>query len=198
MIGIGLLALCLAIFWATRAWYTKDIVSKEEQSQVLLEKIKSVAKLVTIEGYFSEVYDYKDYKGYDFSMFRKKALVRIKAKVSIGYDLSSMKLEAQPDSKRIIISNIPDPEIISIDHDLDYYDITEGTFNSFSEADYNQINRNAKEEIRKKAMGSDLFLAAEEQSNQLLDIIKFMVEGAGWTLEYRTKIDEAWEDTLAN
>ena len=62
-----------------------------EQSQVLMEKIKTVAKLVTVEGYFSEVYDYQDYWNYDVSMFRKKALIRVKAKVSVGYDLSKMK-----------------------------------------------------------------------------------------------------------
>ena len=146
-----------------------------------------------MEGYFSEIYDYQDYWKYDISPLRKKALVRIKAKVSVGYDLTQMEIKALPDEKRMIISNLPDPSIISIDHDLDYYDISQGTFNTFTEADYNKINRNAKEMIRKNAEGSDLFLSAEEQSNQLLDIIQFMVEGAGWKLDYDSRVD-----TLAN
>ena len=186
-ITLGILSLAFGIFWATRSYYTYEAVTAEEKSQVLLEKIKTVAKLVTVEGHFSEIYDYQDYWKYDISPLRKKALVRIKAKVSVGYDLTQMKIESFPDEKRIAISNLPDPSIISIDHDLDYYDISQGTFNTFTKADYNTINKNAKDIIRKNAEESDLFLTAEEQSNQLLDIIQFMVEGAGWTLDYNTR-----------
>ncbi len=187
LITLGILLLTFGIFWGTRAYYTYEEVTAEEKSQVLLEKIKTVAKLVTVEGHFSEIYDYQDYWKYDISPLRKKALVRIKAKVSVGYDLTQMKIESFPDEKTIAISNLPDPSIISIDHDLDYYDITQGSFNSFTKADYNTINKNAKDIIRKNAEESDLFLTAEEQSNQLLDIIQFMVEGAGWTLDYHTR-----------
>jgi len=196
--GLGILLIAFGIFWATRSYYTYEAVTAEEQSQVLLEKIKTVAKLVTVEGYFSEVYDYQDYWKYDISPLRKKALVRIKAKVSVGYDLTQMKIEAFPDQKKMVISNLPDPSILSIDHDLDYYDISQGTFNSFTEADYNKINRNAKEMIRKNAETSDLFIAAEVQSNQLLDIIRFMVEGAGWTIDYTPRLKDLEPEVLPN
>lgn len=180
------LLLCFGIFKGTQWWYQKTEATKaSEQSVVLLEKIKSVTKLVTVEGFFSEMYDYRDYWGYDFSPFRKKALVRIKAKVSVGYDLTQMQVEALTEQRKIVLSQLPDPEILSIDHDLDYYDITQGTFNQFSPEDYNKINAKAKDKIKEQALASDLFLKAEEQSNQLLEIIKFMVEGAGWELEFK-------------
>lgn len=197
-IGIVIIAVALVSYFATRYYYTFGEVTAEEQSQVLMEKIKTVAKLVTVEGYFSELYNHEDYWNYDISLFRKKALIRVKAKVSVGYDLTKMSIEAIPEQKLLILSDLPDPSIISIDHDLDYYDITEGTFNSFSEADYNMMNKNAKETIRQKAISSDLFLAAEKQSNNMLDLIKFMVEGAGWQLQFRTRIDALSIDTLQN
>jgi len=199
LIALGILALCFGIFWGTKQYYTFSVKTEsEEQSQVLLEKIKTVCKLVTVEGYFSEVYDYKEYWGYDLSPFRKKALIRIRAKVSVGYDLTKMHFEAQPQLKKIIISELPDPEIMSIDHDLDYYDITEGTFNSFSVADYNKMNKNAKEKVRQEANNSDLFLTAEAESAQIFEIITFMVEGAGWTLEYKPRESLVEPDTLVN
>lgn len=198
IIGLVMVMIALSVFFATSYYYTIGEVTAEEQSQVLLEKIKTVAKLVTVEGYFSEVYDYKDYWSYDLSPFRKKALIRVKAKVSVGYDLSKMSIEAIPEQKLLIISNLPDPSIISIDHDLDYYDITEGTFNTFSEKDYTMLNKNAKEKIRQTAISSDLFLAAEQQSNNMLDLVKFMVEGAGWQLEFKPKGDSFPTDALQN
>lgn len=196
--GVIITAVALAVFFTTRYFYTAGKVTAEEQSQVLMEKIKTVAKLITVEGYFSEIYDYKDYWGYDLSPFRKKALIRVKAKVSVGYDLSKMSIEAIPEKKLLIISDLPDPAIISIDHDLDYYDITEGSFNSFSEADYSMMNRNAKEKIRQAAVSSDLLLAAEEQGNKMLGLVKFMVEGAGWQLQFKPRGGLFPADSLQN
>jgi hypothetical protein len=109
-----------------------------------------------------------------------------------------MSIEAIPEKKLLIISDLPDPSIISIDHDLDYYDITEGTFNTFSEKDYTLMNRNAKDKIRQAAVSSDLFLVAEEQSNIMLDLVKFMVEGAGWQLQFRPRNSILSIDTLQN
>ncbi len=176
-----------ASFYGWQYYQNWKTIKTEEEARVLVEKIKTVSKLITVEGSFSEIYDYKDYWGYDLSPFRKKALVRVNAKVSVGYDLNQMKVEAFPTEKRIVISNLPDPEILSIDHDLDYYDLSEGTFNSFSTEDYNKINTNAKAEIEKKALESDLFLVAEEQSDNMLEMIGVMVESIGWELEYRER-----------
>ena len=68
---------------------------RRESSVVLLEKIRTVSKLVTAEGQFSEIYEYKDSYPFDIPMFTKKALIRVKANVSVGYDLSRMKMEAE-------------------------------------------------------------------------------------------------------
>ena len=196
--GFIILAVAAAVFFATSYYYTIGEITAKEQSVVLIEKIKTVAKLVTVEGYFSEIYDYEDYWNYDISPFRKKALIRVKAKVSVGYDLTKMSIEAIPEKKLLIISDLPDPSIISIDHDLDYYDITEGTFNTFSETDYTMLNKNAKDKIRQTAVGSNLFLAAEEQSNNMFGLIKFMVEGAGWQLQFKPRGGLFQIDTLQN
>ena len=192
-----LILLGYGIYWATKYYYTIGETKVEEQSEVLLEKIKTVSKLVTVEGHFSEVYDYKDYWAYDISPFRKKALMRIKAKVLVGYDLEKMTIESVPKDKVIRLGNLPDPEIISIEQDLDYYDITEGTFNSFSPSDLNKLQEKAKEYIRSHAEKSDLKLSAVTQGNQLLDLIRFMVETAGWRLEFTSELQEKEVDSLA-
>ena len=171
----------------TKKYYEWQEIKVREQSQVLLEKIKKVYKVVTVEGHFSEVYDYEDYWGYDFSPFRKKALVRVKAKVLAGYDLDQLSIEAFPEEKKIIISELSKPIILSIEHDLDYYDLTAGTFNAFTKEDYNKINAKAKQYIVEKAAESDLLKSAEQQGNQAIDMIQFMAQNAGWTVEYKDR-----------
>ena len=198
IVGLIIIAVAFAIFFATRFYYKMGETTVQEQSQVLMESVKAVAKLITVEGYFSEIYDYEDYPEYDFGLFGKKALIRVKAKVSVGYDLTAMRVDAIPEKKLLIISDLPDPAIISIDHELDYYDITEGFFTSFTEEEYTMMNRNAKEKVRKAALSSDLFLAAEEQSNKMHDLMKFMVEGAGWQLQFQPRGGAIQVDTLKN
>lgn len=182
---LALLALFFLGFWTARSWYRpKEKVKTEEEASVILEKIKTVSKLVTVEGYFAELYNYKDYYAYDWWIFRKKAIVRVKAKVSAGFDLSNLHFDVRPEESLIIIKNIPDSaQIISIDHQLDYYDISEGTFNSFNEADYNKINQNARDFIKEKALQSDLLPKASEQGIKILEAIRFMAESAGWRVQ---------------
>lgn len=179
----ALLAVFAAGILLTRWYFVGQQAVVQENGTVLLERIKQVAKLVTVEGYFSEIYDYKDYYGYDLGLFRKKALIRVKAKVSVGYDLEKMKITAMPESKTIHLSGIPPAEILSIEHDLDYYDVQEGFFNEFSTEDYDKLNANAKEFIRRKALESDLIKNAATQKNALLETMRFMAESTGWKLE---------------
>ena len=190
MRNIGLILLVVGTFalgFLINSCFFKGHVSTEN-SQVMLEKIKNVCKVINVEGYFTEVYDYKDYWGYNISFFQKKALVRIKAKVSMGYDMNKIIFNSNPMTKTISISKLPEPEILSIDHDLDYYDITEGSFNSFTTEDYNKINANAKDFIKKKVETSGLKDAALKEGDKMLEVIRFMVESMGWKLDTTTNL----------
>ncbi len=168
--------------WLSWRYFSSGPKSVEDSS-VLLEKIQAVAKLSTVEGTFSEIYNYSEYQGYFTFFWDKKILVRVRATVSAGYDLERLQMEADPITKTIHISGLPKPEILSIDHTLDYYDISEGLFASFSPEDYTRINQRAKDLIRDNALKSKLLTEADEQGAKMLDLMRFMVEGAGWKLQ---------------
>mgnify|MGYP001285226947 FL=1 len=178
--------LLLLVVFALGGWLSYQyFVAKSkpvEDSTVLLEKIQAVTKLITVEGQFSELYNYNEYQGYFTMLWDKKVLVRVRATVSVGYDLESMNLEADPATRTIYMSALPEPEILSIDHSLDYYDISEGLFASFTPEDYTRINQRAKDLIRDQALQSKLMPAAREQADKILELIEFMVESAGWKL----------------
>jgi hypothetical protein len=157
-----------------------------EQSSVLLEKIQAVAKLVTVEGQFTEIYNYSEYQGYFTFFWDKKVLVRVRATVSAGYDLEKMQVTADSLTRTIRVTMPGEPQIIAVDHTLDYYDISEGLFTSFSAEDYNRINARAKDLIREQALKSNLMVTAKEQGNKILDLMRFMTESAGWKMEIIT------------
>ena len=155
------------------------------QQDVLLERIENVIKLGTVEGVFSEIFNYSDYYSYDISPFRKKALIKIRAHVLIGFEMDSITIDVNYLTRKVVISDIPKARILSIDHELEYYDITEGTFNSFTKDDYNMLQKQSKGFIRKKAMESDLFERAEVQLNDHILMLNWFLTDAGWELDFK-------------
>lgn len=155
---------------------------------ILLERVKKVAKLITVEGEFSNIHQYNDSYWSDISILRKKAIIKVNARVSVGYDLKKAQFEVDETNKVLRIKNLPDPEILSIDHDLKYYDIQEGIFNSFTEEELTSIGTVAKKKLQKTAAEGPLMEQAKEEGIESLEIIKLLVEQAGWRFEVQNDI----------
>lgn len=182
---ISLIGAILFIFflggWASWYYFTPKS-NPTEEAQVMLERIRTVMKLVTVEGQFSELFSHNDYEGAFSFFWEKKMLVRVAATVSAGYNLEKVKIETDAQNKIIRIGPLPAATILSIDDKVDYYDISEGVFTSFSPQDFNRINERVEQIIREKAQTS-LLPSAEEQGRKTLDMLKAMIESAGWKVE---------------
>jgi hypothetical protein len=171
-------ALIAGMYWGSQVGTPKA----EENTSVVVEKIEKVAKLITVETHLSEIYSYKDYYNYDWSWLRKKALLRVNAKVSAGYDLKKLNIKVDSKTKTIHIGPMPRVEILSVDHSLDYFNIEEGVFNSFTPQDYNKINANAKDYIKKIAGQNEVLQQAAAQENTMVEMMATMAKGMGYTL----------------
>jgi hypothetical protein len=187
ILAVLILAAAIGIGWYIGAKTKTSKAVSKESSTLIMEKIKKVAKLITVEGYISEIYSYEEYQKYDWPILRKKALIRVTGRVSVGYDFNDLIMEIDEDNKVVYFNSIPEVEILSVEHDLDYYDIQEGMFNKFTSADYNRMNRKAKDLIRKSAMQSGLMSAAEEQKQDFLETVSLILFGFGYTLEVLEK-----------
>ena len=177
-----LLALAVGIY-AAKWWYANDEQRTQQESQVLLEQVKTVAKLVTTEGYFSEIFSETDTKSYYGIPSTKKVLIKVKAKVSAGFNLSNMKIDADDKTKTLRLSNIPPPEIISIEPEISYYDIANGVFNTFSSDDYTRLNKRAVEVVREQALKSDFLKNVNQQGKRNFDALRTLAESMGWKFE---------------
>lgn len=163
-------------------------VQEAESSTLVLEKIKTVTKLITVEGQFSELYNYKESYEYDFfNLFSKKIILRVTAKVSVGYDFEKVNITVDSLTKTVTLNEMPHPEILSIDHDLDYYDISEGTFNEFTTEEYNMINKRAKQLISTKAKNTPLLSEAEKQKTEYIKMMEMALKSGGWSLVVKNK-----------
>ena len=184
---LGLFLGAIATYWIYTFFKKKQ--SKEvtlHQSTVLLEKIRSVSKLVSVEGEFAEIYKYENTKERFLSLVssKKKALIVINAKAMIGYDLKKVEIESDIDNKRIILTNFPQPEVLSIEPELEFYDIQNGMFNSFSPDDLTTLNNEAKNHILEKIPGSGLMETAQKEALQAVLVMESIVATIGWKLDY--------------
>ena len=181
---LGLIvALILGVYLANW-WYRDNMPQRKEESQVLLEHIKNVTKLITVEGYFSEIYSEVDTKNYYLFTSTKRVLIKVKAKVSAGYDLSNMKIDADAATKTLRISNIPEPSIIAVEPEISYYDIANGVFNQFTTDDYSRLNKKAVDTIRTQASQSNFMNTVKTQGVKNFDAIKALAEGMGWKVVF--------------
>jgi len=156
------------------------------QSVILLDKIKRVCKFITVEGDFAEIYHYEDVKERFLKLItsKKKALVVINAKAHVGFDLSRIKMDSNVKTKTVKLFHFPEPEVLSIETDLNYYDKKDGVFNKFEASDLTELHNEAKLHIMNKVPESGLYQIAKKEALDSILLIESIVETIGWTLDY--------------
>ncbi|GAA0871397.1 DUF4230 domain-containing protein [Gangjinia marincola] len=165
----------------------KDDREQLEESSVLIqEQIKNVGKLIVTEGYFSEVFTYKNSKEL-FGRYihaDKKALVVVNAKVTVSYDLSKIQTIVDEENKTLRILYIPEKEL-DINPDFNYYDVKQDYLNPFEASDYNTIKKKVEARLENKIEQSSIISNAENRLISELQKIYLLTNTMGWTLVYK-------------
>lgn len=179
--------------------YSPKVVIKES-SALIKEQLKNVSKLVVTEGHFSEVFNYENSKEIfgEYLTAEKKAILVVNAKVSIAYDLEKLTYKLDEDTKALQILSIPEHEI-SINPDLEYYDIQDDFLNQFEAEDYNSIKEMVNTSLKAKIEKSTL--VSNAQNRLISELAKFYIltESLGWKLIYngnQVKTEDDFERLL--
>lgn len=177
----------LVIFFAWKYFENKGIERDrlEESTDLIQKQIKNVGKLVVTEGNFAQVFSYNDSKKFYLDIFsaRKKALIIVNADVTVAYDLSKLQTRVNPETKTVTITYIPKEEI-SINPNIQYYDVTQDYLNQFEAKDYNKIQERIKKSLMGKIEKSSLKSNAKNRLISELQKIYILTNSMGWKLEY--------------
>jgi len=162
-----------------------------QSSDLILNQIKNVGKLVVTEGHFAEVITYKDNKDFFSGLFTatKKALVVVNASVQVSYDLNKIEYVLDTKNKTVILNKIPSPEI-NINPEINYHNLTADYFNQFDPKDHNLIRKKVVDQLTKKVETSTLVTNAENRLISELQKIYILTNSLGWTLTYNNTIIE--------
>ena len=184
---LGTLLGAMLTYWGVAFFNKKKgFQQTEKQSVVLIEKIKSVCKLITVEGDFAEIYHYEDTKNHFLNLItsKKKAILLINAKAHVGFDLSKIVMEANNDKKEIVLTHFPEPTVLTVETDVKYYDKVDGLFNKFDATDLTLLNKEAKTFIVDKIPESGLLTSAKKEALDTILMIEQLLETSGWKLNY--------------
>ncbi len=160
-------------------------------SAMIQQQIQSVGKLIVTEGYFSQVFTFKNSQNMFLNLMKsdKKALVVANAKATVEYDLRQMETRIDEENKTVIITKIPEP-VINIYPEIEYYDVTQDYFNKFEAKDYNKIKTSVTAQFREKIESSGLKDNAQERLMSELVNIFILTKSLGWTLMYNEVLIE--------
>ncbi|OAD90848.1 hypothetical protein A7A78_13585 [Aequorivita soesokkakensis] len=189
-IFLGIVIAFVIVFGLRYCENRKDNREQLEANTALIQKeLKNVGKLIVTEGSYAQVFSYSDSKDLLYGMFdaRKKALIVVNAKASIAYDLSQVNTEVDETTKTVTITNIPEPEL-SINPNIQYYDVTQDYLNQFTASDYNKIKSRIEKSLRKKIEASELRTNAENRLISELQKIYILTNSMGWTLKYNATV----------
>ncbi len=184
---LGLVLGAILMYWMYSFFRKKQRKElTKHQSTVLLERMKRVCQLITVEGDFAEIYKYENTREHFMSLIssKKRALIVINAKARIGFDLKRILMHADTANRKILLTNFPQPEILSIEPELEFYDIKNGLFNAFKPDDLTALNKEAKAHIKEKIPESGLMETARREAMEAVLIMEKLVETIGWTLDY--------------
>ena len=107
-------------------------------------------------------------------------------------NLSKIELKADNTSKKIFLEHFPQPEILSIETNLNYYDKSDGYFNKFEASDLTGLHAEAKQHIEEKIPESGLIQIAQREALETISLIETIVETIGWKLDYTAlKIEDS-------
>lgn len=191
----------LAGFFLHLSMNNKTVVKNNTDINVLYEEIKTVCKLVAVEATYSERFDSLNEKSvpilyplpYKYKL-TKEATIFVSGKMMVGYDMSKMQIKMDGETKTVTLTDIPEPEILALDHDIKYENIDESWFNSFSPDDFTALNKSAKEAVVKRGVSDHIIEKARSEGNQMIQIIELLAQNAGWTVE----VEDATSSDLLN
>lgn len=193
---IGIVIALVIVFGLRYCEQRNDDRQELQANTALIQKeLRNVGKLIVTEGSYSQVFTYNNSKRFYVDVFsaKKKALIVVNAQASIAYDLSKIETTIDESTKTVTILKIPEPEL-SINPNIQYYDMQQDYLNQFKAEDYNKIRKRIDNDLRVKIEASELKTNAENRLISELQKIYILTNSLGWTLKYESESIQVEED----
>jgi hypothetical protein len=150
--------------------------------EVVVERLKEVAKLVATEMTLRDVVIYEQTR----MRSTKRVLLVVTARVSAGINLGATKVEVDSVGRKITIT-LPPAQIMSVDvANVTTYDESAGLWNPFTTDDRDEIQRRIRTQLRESAARSGILEHADQAAAKAL---RDFLSLSGYTVEVRRPLE---------
>ena len=191
---IGLLSFIFGIiltvfaFLSWRSCHKKDDAAMINQDYYLItNQIQKMNKMVVLEQDFSSFQTHKSAAARvaGFDILPKEMVLYTTAKAQVSYDLKKMKIDVDTINKKVIIEELPQPEI-KIFPDVKIHFMDDYAINRFTQNDINGIMESAKKNMAKSVNQNQLTQESKKQLKENLNEIFVLAKALHYTIEDKT------------
>ena len=183
-----------AFFSFLLAYFYINFNKKEESEAInkdyyiLNNQINKVNKMIVLEQNFSSFQTHKSsvFRLGSIDVFPKEMVLYSTAKTQVSYDLKKMKIEVDSIQKKLIIKELPSPEV-KIFPEVKIHFMDDYAVNRFSKTDLNNILESAKRNMRKNINQEKLKSDAKKQLLSNLDEIFVLARFLDYKIEDETQ-----------
>ena len=165
---IVIIATISVTFFVTNKFHEQELYSVSG----VLEQVKDISELNTVEMYFNEIIDFKNAKlfnNFQIPFTEKSFIFTVKSKVKAGVDLSSIDEGDIAISGKSLLIQLPNPTITSKEI-LSYkvYDEKNGLFNEVTTEDTLKALELFEKDMEEQALGSGIIEKSKENTELII------------------------------
>lgn len=200
-VAVGLIALAIAggALVTYVVWQKLEGRRVEQDSHTVVDAVRKVARLTTVEmnvSSFQSRRDSKNLLGFIPIRCEKMVAVSYRGRVAAGFDLQdgralTVTTSVTPNGRRLRVE-LPPPRLLYTDAPAPEVIIADGSFcNRFEPEDYDKLHADARAAMEAEALSKGILAQAEQHARELLTAV-------GTALGYQVEIvaQSAWEPAL--
>ncbi|RZJ40710.1 MAG: DUF4230 domain-containing protein [Chryseobacterium sp.] len=178
--------LMLILFFSFRSCLSISEKTEKSDYYILTNQISKMNKMVVLEQDFSAMQKTKF--GYEFlgkEMTSNSIITYTRTNAQVSYDLNKMKMQVDSVNKKLIITDLPNPEI-RITPSVEIQSLDDSFINRISEKDIKNVQQKAKQTAINSVDQNKLKSEGREQLMENLNNIFVLAKALNYTIEDKT------------
>ncbi|KNB60491.1 DUF4230 domain-containing protein [Chryseobacterium sp. Hurlbut01] len=180
------IVLMLILFFSFRSCFSISEKTEKSDYYILTNQISKMNKMVVLEQDISSMQKTK--MGYEFfgrEMTSNSIITYTKTNAQVSYDLNKMKMEVDSVNKKLIITELPNPDI-RITPSVEIQSMDDSFLNRISEKDIKNVQQKAKQTAIKSIDQNKLKNEGKQQLMENLNNIFVLAKALNYTIEDET------------
>lgn len=179
----------LLLFFLIKSIAAKSDDKIQNDFYIITNQIKKMNKMVVVEQDFSSMQKTKITSellgGGILPPMQKEIITFTKTNAQVSYDLNKMKIEVDSIGKKLILSELPNPEIRVIPS-VEIQSMDDSFFDRFNQEDIRRITQNAKNNAEKTVNRNQLIRESKKQLLDNLNQIFVLAKALNYKIEDKT------------